>query len=228
MFGVPLQTPLDLRFVIFRIPVSVTPFFWLIAFLFSTWDNQASSISIVIRMFAIFLSILVHEMGHALVIRYIFGAQPHVVLHGFGGLTFHERPYYYRTPKAWGQILISFAGPAAGFILSGFSFVIVIAFYDKISTNDYLSSLLSIFIGIGIIWGILNLMPVYPLDGGQISREICQMISPQHGIRVSLMISATVAIILALFSLRISHTYLVFLFGFLAFGSLQMLQGRRY
>ncbi|MDR1383134.1 MAG: site-2 protease family protein [Planctomycetaceae bacterium] len=228
MFGVPLQTPFDLRFVLFKIPISVTPFFWLIAFLFSSGGNHNLPMFIVIRMFAIFLSILVHEMGHAMVIRYIFGAQPYVILHGFGGLTFHDRPYYYRTPKSWGQILISFAGPAAGFLFSFVFWVIYAVFSDKVSTNEYLLILLGNFIIIGIIWGILNLMPVYPLDGGQISREICHLISPRHGIRVSLVISVVVAIALALLALKSGDTFLAILFGFLAYGSIQMLQTRQY
>ncbi|MDR1492288.1 MAG: site-2 protease family protein [Planctomycetaceae bacterium] len=225
MFGVPLQTSFDLRFVLFKIPVSVTPFFWLIAFLFSSGSEPRF---ILIYMFAIFLSLLAHEMGHAIVIRYIFGAQPYVVLHGFGGLTFHDQPYYYRTPKAWGKILISFAGPAAGFMLSALTFAIFLIFQEQIQENEYIITLFKMLIIIGIFWGILNLAPVYPLDGGQISREICQLISWRHGMRISLMISAAIAIVLALFALKIGSAFLAILFGFWAYGNIQMLQTRQY
>jgi len=228
MFGVPLQTRFDVRFVLFGIPVAITPFFWIIALMFSTGSHQTPPLVVVINMFAILLSILVHELGHALVIRYIFGAQPYVILHGFGGLTFHERPYYYRTPNAWGQILISFAGPAAGFLLSAIAFAALIFLRESISEGNYLNQFLFVLCLIGIVWGIFNLLPVYPLDGGQISREICQMISPRNGIRVSLVISIIFAIGLGLLALQTGEVFLVLLCGFWAYGSFQMLQTGRY
>jgi stage IV sporulation protein FB len=42
---------------------------------------------------------------------------------------------------------------------------------------------------INIFWGLVNLLPIWPLDGGQISREICQAYRGQEGQRLSLLIS---------------------------------------
>ena len=41
---------------------------------------------------------------------------------------------------------------------------------------------------ISIFWGLVNLMPIYPLDGGQIARELLMLISPRDGFRLSLML----------------------------------------
>ncbi len=44
---------------------------------------------------------------------------------------------------------------------------------------------------------MFNLLPVYPLDGGQIAREILLKFSPAYGIRQSLVLSMSVAVVLA-------------------------------
>jgi len=225
MFGMPQQTPFDLRFTLFRIPVSVGPFFWLVALIFCS-DKDGKRVAI--GVFAFFLAILVHELGHALVIRYIFGASPWVVLHGFGGLTFHQSPYYYRTPRYAGRILISFAGPMAGFLLSFLCYFLLRQFAENL--GDYLGFLLFLLYNVGIFWGVINLLPVYPLDGGQICREICQWISPRRGVRVSLYISAVTGIASAVLSLMLfkGSIFLPLFFGLLGYQSIQMLQTRRY
>ena len=59
------------------------------------------------------MSVLVHEMGHALAIRPL-GVQPWITLYGMGGLTSHQGGRF-RPPT---QILVSLAGPVAGFALA--------------------------------------------------------------------------------------------------------------
>jgi Predicted membrane-associated Zn-dependent proteases 1 len=153
---------------------------------------------------------------------------PVVVLHGLGGVTMHDRPYYYRTPQRWGRILISFAGPLAGFLLSAVAYYSLYYFDSIIERGSYLALFLFYVFVIGIFWGILNLMPVYPLDGGQIFREICEMVSPRKGTRASLVVSAVVAILIAMLALLLGHLFLVLLFAVLAYQSIQTLQSRRF
>jgi Zn-dependent protease len=88
---------------------------------------------------------------------------------------------------------------------------------------------------INLYWPLLNLVPVWPLDGGQVSREFCTWLSPRKGLRWSLILSVTVAAVLAVNSLA-AHSgrplipylptggmYTALLFGVLAFESYQML-----
>ena len=63
LFQSPPQTSYDLRFSIAGIPVRVHPLFWVIAILFGL--SSSSLIHILLWFFAIFLSILIHELGHA-------------------------------------------------------------------------------------------------------------------------------------------------------------------
>ncbi|MCL2119201.1 MAG: site-2 protease family protein [Planctomycetaceae bacterium] len=232
MFGAPQPTPFDIRFVLFRIPVSITPFFWLIggflAYNPSFRDDRLDSIAFAVAILAILISILVHELGHALVIRYVFGASTMIFLHGFGGVAIHDRPYYYRTPQRLGRIFISFAGPLAGFLLAVLCWGILRHSGDVIVSGSYLAFFLHIVCYIGVFWGIFNLLPVYPLDGGQIFREICLQVSQRYGMEFSTGISAVMAILLAMFFLQRQWYFGVFLFGVLAYQSIQMLQTRRF
>jgi len=235
MLGAPQQTSYDLRFVLFRIPVSITPFFWIIgAFLSYRFsfnlqgDNRLDLIAFFAAILAILISILVHEMGHAAVLRYVFRIYPTIVLHGFGGATMHDRHYGYRSPGWFGRIFISFAGPLAGFLLSAVCWATLRFSGEIMEPDSYLAFFLNVVFFIGIFWGILNLMPVYPLDGGQIFREICLLVSRRYGLEVSAGVSAFTAILLALLCFRMGALIMVLLFGFLAWQSIQMLQTRRF
>ena len=68
MFGNVTPTPFDLNFSLFGIPVRIHPFFWLVAIL-TGWNPYLPKL-IVIWVACFFVSILVHEMGHALTAKY--------------------------------------------------------------------------------------------------------------------------------------------------------------
>ena len=78
---------------------------------------------------------------------------------------------------------------------------------------------------VSIFWAALNLMPVYPLDGGQITREIFQAFHPREGIRQSLMLSILTAILLAgIAFIHFHDVWMGVLFGYLAYTSFATLQ----
>jgi membrane-associated protease RseP (regulator of RpoE activity) len=125
----PPRTRFDLSFTFAGVPVRVHPLFWLVAVLlgFSARDP----VSVVIWVGVVFVSILVHEFGHALAMRH-YGESPRIVLHTLGGLTIAEPTPWGRTwanvsPGVRQQILISAAGPGAGFLLAGVVLVVAIA-----------------------------------------------------------------------------------------------------
>ena len=109
-------TRYDLRFSIGEIPVRVHPLFWLIALLLG---SSGDLLTIPVWIVVVFISILIHELGHALAFRF-YGIRSQIVLHAMGGLTIPES-----TPWGTGwasvslnprqQIIISLAGPFAGF-----------------------------------------------------------------------------------------------------------------
>jgi stage IV sporulation protein FB len=118
----PASTPYDLNFPSVGRPGARVPWFWLVALLLG-WDltqaREQQAMLLTLWIAAVFLSILVHEMGHALAMRF-YGIDSYIVLYQFGGLAI---PDSYSSRMGYGsrrmrddpisQIVISAAGPAA-------------------------------------------------------------------------------------------------------------------
>jgi len=244
LLGEPERTRGDLNFSLGPIPVRIHPFFWLIGVLLGPWRSERPDVVklMLIWMAAFFVSILVHELGHALVMR-VYGFRPWITLYGLGGLTSrgHLGSYSSQGLSAWGEVVVSAAGPAAGFLLAGVVLLLVMAAghdvlagfsgglprvaWDGVVGSRYLDHLLRYLVAVNIYWGLLNLMPVYPLDGGQIAREVLVATSPQEGIRQSLVFSIATAVVLALLALvQWRQWFLVLLFGYLAWINYTALQ----
>ncbi len=246
----PPRTNYDLHFRVFAIPVRVHPLFWLIA-LFSGAREGISPKQTFIWMAALFVSILVHELGHAAAILF-YGYRPWVTLHWLGGLASYDRggsESYYSADDASArpstQIIISLAGPVAGFLFAAVLVGLLFVFGGGASfsvggpylfrwellgvTSQYLGYLLDSLIFVNVFWGLINLLPVYPLDGGQISRELFLAANPRRGIEWSLQLSMAAGIAMAIYALLRFYQpfFVVLLFGFLAFGSYQALAAYR-
>jgi Zn-dependent protease len=239
-------TRYDLRFSIGEIPVRVHPLFWLIALLLgSSGDLSTIPVWIVV----VFISILIHELGHALAFRF-YGIRSQIVLHAMGGLTIPEATPWGTgwasvSPNPRQQIIISLAGPFAGF-----SFALLIMAVTALTGGSLLTSnlfgfiplpltalmpfggrVLSIFMTmllfVNVFWGIFNLLPVYPLDGGQVTRNALIQYDPRDGVRKSLWLSVIAGAVIALVGgFLMDSVYIALLFGVLAFQSYQSLQGR--
>ena len=246
LFQPPPPTQYDLRFSIAGIPVRVHPLFWLIALLFGA---SGDLVQLPIWVFVVFVSILIHELGHALAMRR-YGQPSRIILHFAGGLTVPE-------PVSWGsgwanvslrpnqEIFISLAGPGAGFLLAALVVVAVIISGGSIITNwlfgviplpvaalmpiggRVISLLVTMLLWVNVFWGLINLLPVYPLDGGNVSRYLLLQADPIDGVRKSLWISVIAGGLVAIAGLLILRSvYMALLFGLLAFQSYQSLQGR--
>ncbi|HSA99505.1 MAG TPA: site-2 protease family protein, partial [Anaerolineales bacterium] len=191
----------------------------------------------------------VHELGHALAFRR-HGQRSQIVLYFGGGLTIPE-------PVSWGsgyanvgltanqQIFISFAGPGAGFLFAALVIGIVLVTGGSVGIDRLLgfiplplsavmpfggivvTALVSMLLWVNIFWGLINLMPVYPLDGGSIARNVFVQTDPIDGVRKSLWLSVIAGGVIALIGLFFFHSiFIAFLFALLAFQSYQSLQHR--
>ena len=86
MIGEPAPTQADLHFRAFGVPVRVHPWFWVIALLLGLGGGErADPMETVIWVAVVFVSILVHELGHAFPQRF-YGGHPRITLYSFGGL----------------------------------------------------------------------------------------------------------------------------------------------
>src|SRR5687768_2889887 len=119
----PPPTQADLHFRLFGIPVRVHPFFWLVTLLLSMsgQGTKLDPVDALIWVAVVFISILIHELGHAFLQRR-YGGHPRITLYSLGGLASCDDCD--RSPSR--QILISLAGPVAGFL---FAAVLLLATY---------------------------------------------------------------------------------------------------
>ena len=242
----PPSTRYDLKFTLLGIPVRVHPFFWLMAFIFGA--SIANLFYLLIWVVVVFVSILAHELGHALAMRF-YGRPAHIVLHLAGGLAVPESE---RWGTGWAnvalssrqEILISLAGPCAGFSLAALVMVLVVAAGGTVVMSTlyglvplpmaflpaggaFVNTVVGMFLWVNVFWGLINLMPVYPLDGGNITRHLLIQIDPMDGVHKSLWISTIAGAIVAVAGLLLFRSmYIAFLFALLTYESYQLLQGR--
>jgi Zn-dependent protease len=213
--------------------VRVHPFFWIVTLLLGI-GGDPDPLRMLIWVAVVFVSILVHELGHALTQRY-FGGHPWITLLHFGGLASCNDCD--RSPRA--QLLILINGPVAGFLFAGLVILLLVAlqrfegflpYWIPVRWQPFGTSLdyaIAYLLLVNILWGLINLLPVYPLDGGQIAREIFTLGSPRRGIIQSLWLSTASAAAVAAFAIIYGELYLCIMFGILAFESWQTLQRYR-
>ncbi len=236
VFFEPERTPYDLNWRMLGTWVRIHPMFWLFSAILG-WPAMKLGFEFLLLWIAcVFVSILIHEFGHILVGR-LFGSAGHIVLYSFGGLAIGSNAL----PNRWQRILVSLAGPFAGFLFLG-----LVLMGARLLDNPHPSPLVKVglhdLLWINLGWGILNLLPIWPLDGGQVSRDLFEGILPGRGVKVALAVSALVAAFLAVHALLMTMDrpipfledvpflrdlqggYTVLLFAILAFNSYQRLQ----
>lgn len=231
MLGNAAPTPFDLRFSLFGIPVRVHPFFWLFTAAMG-WNSRVPQLTF-LWVACVFVSILVHEFGHALMAQACEADCHEVVLYAFGGYAAISPGRNYTTKRS---VLISLAGPGAGFILYGV-FVLVDFLIEHFGlvpvdprTATYLEITLRMMEFINLWWGLVNLLPVYPLDGGRVARSLFTHYRYRDGLEMSLKLSlvAAGAVAAYLFMHDRGRPMNAILFASLAFENFQELQGSSY
>jgi len=252
----PPRTQYDVHFPVAGFDVRVTPLFWIAAAVlgynaavgndrFFGEASPGQGALLLIWILAVFISILIHELGHALAMRY-YGRGAYIVLYHFGGIAVSDSAgssmQMGRSNRSENQIVISAAGPgiqlllAAAILLavrlSGHSVPLGLLHLigDPLELTDgpqiasiplliFVSDMLSV----NILWAFMNLLPVYPLDGGQIARELLTMHS-RDGVKNSLILSVGVGIAAAAFGFMTNNLFLGIMFAMLAYSSYQVFQ----
>ena len=147
-------------FTVAGIPVFASPFYFLLLLMFARGDVMTG----IVWAVCITISLLAHELGHALVARHL-RHEPTIVLHGFGGLTARTR-----TGRDVEEAAIIAMGPAAGLALG----LLVFAGWQLLGglglMGPLAASVIYALLYPCITWNLLNLMPLWPLDGGQLLR----------------------------------------------------------
>jgi len=215
-------TPYDLRFSLVGVPIRISPAFWIVAALLGGGQSLEGAL---IWVAAVLVSILVHEMGHALVQR-AFGGRPEIVLYALGG--YAAAPGVRDSPGR--NLLVYAAGPAAGFALYGLFRALAAA--GMAGDDPRVRYFFGAMLYINLIWSLLNLAPIWPLDGGRIAREVATLVlRPATGIVVSLGLSVVAAAALAVYAYQATgslwNTALFALLGYESYRALERYRASR-
>lgn len=208
-----------MKFRLGSIPVEVQSRFWLMAILLGL--NERDPARLAVWVVVVFVSILVHELGHALM-GMAFGFHPQIVLHGMGGhVTFGEGRW---TSQTWKSVLISLAGPGAGFVFGGL--VLAAQVFGGFHPEPPLArTALFLLLYVNIVWGIFNLVPLLPLDGGNVFRSIAKHFSPSKGERVTRIVSLVIAVAGGIYALTGGQWWLLYLAALFGYQNFQALRG---
>lgn len=244
------ETPYDLRFRLLGIPVRVHPMFWLVSAVLGWQDQDLGGVALWVA--CVFVSILVHEYGHGLMAKRYHGS-PSIVLWGLGGLCYSHAERHSPLQRLavilagpgagfalFGVLLIfttlifqispSEHWQAIGSLvgLSHFPGSVVGKFVEGVHGREggiFLATTYHHLIWINLMWGLVNLLPLWPLDGGQATQILLTFVDRSRGPRWGHVVSLLVAGCLAILAMSRTHDmFLMFFFAYFAIINYQVLQ----
>jgi Zn-dependent protease len=165
------------HFRILGVPVRVEPFFIIVAALFGI--NLDPLWVVFAFVGVVFVSVLFHELGHAFTYR-LLGQRSAIVLHGFGGFTVATGGgrRVLSKPKS---VLVSVSGALVQILVLGIPAKIAVqSGFDDLDRAIWLFNgrpfnwwiILSLLAQVSILWGVFNLLPIRPLDGGHVAETL--------------------------------------------------------
>ncbi|WP_059360009.1 site-2 protease family protein [Parachlamydia acanthamoebae] len=164
-----------------KISVHIHPVFWLLAALIG-WLSSGTVGGTLVWTVIVFLSVLIHEYGHALT-AVAFGQRARIELVALGGVTQRSGTKL----NLWKEFIIVMNGPIAGFML--FIIASFLLRFFKGSPDNVGIYALKITAMANFFWTIVNLLPVYPLDGGRLLSIVMEGIFGIRGIKIALFLS---------------------------------------
>ncbi len=243
-----------LRWRLCGIDFCIQPSFWLMSALFGylvvgmgmRMEGVEMLKYIGIWVLCTLLSVMVHELGHAVTGK-IFGIPGNITLAGMGG----QAAGGFDALKRWQRVLVISAGPGAGFLL-----LFLVVLVNRHAWNDHVwrpldlpeslkitwtwdildqidsnlkrtapySEIMKFLCWMNLFWNLINLIPIIPLDGGMLMREGCTLVAPVQGLRIAYGLSFLLAAGLAVYCIvsltvrRDLPTLIDPFFGILMFG----------
>lgn len=213
-----------LRFTLFRFPVHIHWSFAIV--LVFVLDSELPLSAIALWGVTVFVSILIHELGHAFTARYYGGSVDSVMLYAMGGLT-RWRPSYGGKNR---RFLVSAAGSGLqilfGLIVFGLAkqglfgdgamlsmrSPVQVTFWWAGFREYYAAFVAGAFVWVSVFWGLLNWVPVAGLDGSHMLREFMVKINPETGVLHSKIIGLIFSVLLAVILYQNGFRFAPFIF----------------
>ncbi len=160
------------------------------------------------------VAVLLHELGHALV-GMAFGLKPVIDLMGMGGLT--SWPHGKRLSNAK-SVAVSLAGPLAG-IACGYAVKLLV----HPAPGSFGVTVVFLWTQVTIWWGVLNLLPIMPMDGGNVLFATLNALTKGRGERPARIVSIVVGAVAGLLALKVGLYLAAILAGLFVFQNYQAL-----
>lgn len=156
------------------VKIHLTFLFLLIWVAFSTLFAGGTLNAVLIEltfMLVLFLSVVMHELGHALVARRYGISTRDITLLPIGGVARLEKMP--ENPKQ--ELLVAFAGPLVNLVIGGLLFVVLLvtgAFVLPLDLTSLTSNIWVRILSANLTLAVFNLLPAFPMDGGRILRSL--------------------------------------------------------
>jgi Zn-dependent protease len=180
---------------LFGIPVYVDLSFAVLLFLFITGE-RSFSFGIALAL-VLAISVVMHELGHALTARAFGFRTRDITLSLLGGCA----SLIALPRKAYQELLCALAGPLVSFALA--ASVMLLDVLGLHIENVWLHSVLSYALWINVMLGVFNLLPGFPMDGGRIFRSVMRaFVSRAKATFIAMWVGRVFAILLGLRALH--------------------------
>ncbi|HVU37764.1 MAG TPA: M50 family metallopeptidase [Opitutales bacterium] len=188
---------LELHPTFYLLPLYVAVLGWFDEGLRGVWTG-------LLALALVYISVVLHEFGHALTARRLGIGVRHIVLTPVGGMALLEQ--LPRNPVK--ELLIVVAGPAVNFVIAGICVSLLHgwpAHLDEIyDVSLRPASLLRYLLQANLMLGLFNLLPAFPMDGGRIVRALLALgmdyVSATYWAMMIGRVVAVTCIVLALFA----------------------------
>lgn len=201
------------------IPIYGTVWLAIMIGFFALKAFMEGSLWALIWILVLFVSVLLHELGHAFAARRCGSRVLRITLHIFGGLIEHTGGATWRQ-----RVFISLAGPAVNVVLGAIAIGALLVFQTSAGLNH---DVLLAFAVVNVVLMLFNVLPIYPLDGGQVARNLLERrlrakLAAYWGSVVSVVVLAAVGVV-HLLVMQPSFLALALL-GFLALHNIMVLR----
>jgi len=214
-------------------------FFFLLVFVWST-EAAAQGASSTSRGLAlvgiVFGSVILHELGHALVARGSGVPAKGIILLPIGGITILDEAHAIPDPiNGWRRdVRIAAAGPLVNLFIAGLSALVLLAAIPGFSLTArpllHSSALLRSIVWANLYLGLFNLLPAYPMDGGRVlraffSRRVDMVRATKRSVRIGHVFSILMIMVGMLLTTRAETRfdgYWLMMIGFFLFAGAQL------
>lgn len=160
----------------------------------------------------VFVSIMVHELGHALTARG-YGAEVEIELNGIGGLTRWSIPSNSLGPGR--RAIVAASGSAVG-VLFGAAIWLVASRFGPYEGLSFF--VINNLVFVNVFWGLLNWLPIRPLDGGHLLLSLLEKFAPVRGEAIARGVFLAAAAAGVAFGIFFDRIFIAFIAGWLLFG----------